>query len=91
MRKVTVGNFEEKNFLGSSQCFFKNIGIQLFNLSTNSHNFLLFLSCYPAELESVGIFKISLFVLRYVKTNFSKIILYLTEDFFSGFFGLNIL
>ena len=66
MRKVTVRIFEEKNCLRSYlsskffQCFFR---IQ-YICTTNFHNFLVYFSCCPAELEFVGIFKISLSVVH---------------------------
>ena len=62
LRKVINGIFEEKKFFSEVilvlRLFLENK--QLFYLLTNFHTFLLLFSCCPAELESVGMFKISL-------------------------------
>ena len=95
MRKAIIGIFKEKNVLWSYLSFrkFKVFleHIQLFYLSTNCHNFLLFFSCCSPELEAVGILKKSLSVFQKCqKEIFGK--LFLTSLLKTvGFFGLKIL
>ena len=78
MRKVIKGILERKIFalklllLSNFSKFFKNIPIQLFNLSANFQILLLLLfSCCPAELESVQIFKYLYRFFSYAKNKFN--------------------